>query len=130
MEKENKILTDILFQLQGKLSDMLNCKSEMRSTENDALLYGKFPIDDKRYTVVIHVAPENYVPLTSAGAKVLSGEDYVQKGMMPSLKMPMLSATKGICSPVENEAIKNKFITEVNEVYKNSKYANLTGLKK
>lgn len=130
MEKENKILTDILFQLQGKLSDMLNCKSEMRSTENDALLYGKFPIDDKRYTVVIHVAPENYVPLTAAGAKILSGEDYVQKGMMPSLKMPMMAGNKGNCSSVENESIKNKFLTEVNEVYKNSKYTDLNSVKK
>jgi len=126
---ENKILADILFQLQAKLSEMLNCKSETRSNENDALLYGKFPLDDKRYTIVIHVASENYVPLTTAGAKIQSGEDYIQKGIMPSLKIPMLSANKGNCSAVENEAIRNEFITEINEVYKNSKYSNSNNLK-
>ena len=57
---ENNALTDILKQLQDKLSDMLNCKSEIRSTENDALLYGKFPIDNNKYTVVI---PKAYFSL-------------------------------------------------------------------
>lgn len=125
MEKENKILKEILVQLQNDLSNMLKCKSEVKSGKNDALLFGKFALDDKKYTVVIHLAPENFVEVTSAGGKVEAGGDYFQKGILPSLKLPMLSADRGNCSSEENEAIKNKFINEVNEAYKNSKYANL-----
>lgn len=129
MEKENKILKDILNQLQDQISNMLNCKSEIKSSENDAILFGKFPLDNKRYTIVIHVAPENYIAVSSANGRVSTGRDYIQKGIMPSLKLPMLSAERGTCSPEENEAIKNKFINEVNEAYKNSKYANLNSTK-
>lgn len=117
---ENNALTDILKQLQDKLSDMLNCKSEIRSTENDALLYGKFPIDNSKYTVVIHLAPENFVPVTAAQGKIDVRED--TKATMPSLKFQVMSASKGNCSAEENDSIRTKFINEVSAIYKNSKY--------
>src|ERR1017187_8299853 len=110
MEKENKILTEILKLLQNQLEQIQNCKSEIRYTENDALLYGKFPIESKKFTVVIHIAPENYVPVTNANAKIESGEDYIQKAVMPSLKLQVSSADKGNCLASENESIRCRFL--------------------
>ena len=115
MESSNRIFDEMLRKLQECLNEF-NCKSEIRVSEQDAILFGKFRDDDEKYRIVIHLKEENYVPVTMSANKVEIKREDSERVIMPSLNLEYSRADSSNCSEKEQFDIKAKFEKEANEI--------------
>jgi hypothetical protein len=115
MENSNKIFNDMLSKLQECLNEF-KCKSEIRLSDQEAILYGKFAHSMERYTVVIHIKEENYIPVAIGAGKIKAKEDDTKKIIFPNLNLQFFKADKSNCSQEEQIALKNNFIENANEI--------------
>ncbi|MBF9254996.1 hypothetical protein I2I11_16955 [Pontibacter sp. 172403-2] len=115
MENSSHFFKDLLNNLQGCLKEF-NCASDIKISEQDAILYGKISHDGERYTIVVHLKEENYIPRTSGVGKSIMPEDTAQKIRMPNLDVQTSQAGKSHCSEDEQVEIKNKFIEDANDI--------------
>ena len=117
MENSNKVFNEILSKLQEALNEF-KCKSEIKSSENEALLYGKFSHYMERYSIVIHIKEQDYTPSTIGGGRIEAKEIDTRKITMPSLSAQSFKAQQSNCSQEEQQALKNKFISKADEIAK------------
>jgi virulence-associated protein VagC len=115
MDSTNRIFDEMLRKLQECLKEF-NCKSEIRVSEQDAILFGKFHDDDERYRIVIHLKEENYVPVTMSANKVEIKREDTKRVIMPSLNLEYFKADTSNCSEKEQFNIKAKFEKEADEI--------------
>lgn len=117
MENHNRIFDEILRKVEECLKEF-NCKSEIRVSEQDAILFGKFSNDDERYRIVIHLKEENYTPVTLSASKVEIKKEDIKMAIMPSLNLEHFKATEAHCSEHDQLALKAKFEKEASEIGK------------
>lgn len=115
MENSNNIFNDILNRLQESLKEF-NCKSEIKVSDKEALLYGKFKQYMEKYTIVIHIKEEDYTPVTAGSGKIKAREEETRKLAIPNLNSQVFTSQRSNCSQEEQMALKNKFIEEANEI--------------
>jgi len=115
MENSSDFFKDLLSNLQGCLKEF-NCASEIKTSEQEAILYGKISHAAERYTIVVHLKEENYTPATSGMGKLRFPDDAAQKIRMPNLDVQTSQAAKSHCSEEEQVEIKNKFMDDANDM--------------
>jgi hypothetical protein len=115
MENHKRIFEELLRKLENCLEEF-NCKSEIRVSEQDAILFGKFSNDDERYRIVIHVKEESYTPVTIGARKIEVKKEEHKIAIMPSLTLEQYKATDANCSENDQLAIKAKFEKEASEI--------------
>ena len=64
MATNNKIAEEVVKKLESCLKE-LKIKSETKSTADEAIIYGKFPLDKSKYRIVIHLQKEDFKPMTA-----------------------------------------------------------------
>jgi hypothetical protein len=115
MENSIQLFNEIL----GKLQETLNeykCKSEIKLSDKEAILYGKLASYMEKFTVVIHIKEQHYIPVAKSSGKIDFKHEDTQKFIMPTLEPRILKSQKSNCSQEEQTAIKNKFIAEANVI--------------
>jgi len=118
MENSEKKFQAILHKLQECLNEF-KCKSEIKISEKEAILYGKFSVDSReKHTIVIHVKEEGYVPLTDRARKVETKFDGVKKSIMPSLEFQSHKSPNSNCNQDEQITLKKAFIADADEIGK------------
>lgn len=117
MENSEKKIQDLLHKFQEDLNG-LNCKSEIRFSDKEAILYGKFSLDREKHTIVVHIKEEGYVPLTSGAKKIETKFDEVKKSIMPSLEFQYHKSPIANCNQDEQITLKNTFIDDANKIGK------------
>lgn len=117
MEKSNQLFNELLQKIEALLA-AYNCKTESRVNEQDALLYGKFSQFMEKYTVVVHLKEERYVPVTVGAGPVQKAEEPASARWMPSLENAVFHAPVGHCNEQEQLKIKEQFMEDANHIGK------------
>jgi hypothetical protein len=115
MENSKRNYQDILQKLQESLNEF-KCKSEIKISDKEAILYGKFSLESEKHTIVIHLKEEGYVPLTGSAKKVETKFESVKKSVMPSLEYQYNKSPISYSNQDEQIVIKNTFIDDANEI--------------
>jgi hypothetical protein len=116
MENSNQVFNALLDRIQEVLNQF-NCKSEVKVSGQDALLYGKFTQHLEKYTVVVHVKEADYTPVTAACGKVERHES-ANIQVMPSLTFSQHKSLQSNCSEKEQLHLRENFLTEAAEIGK------------
>jgi hypothetical protein len=117
MENSSKVYREVLAKIQQCLNEY-KCKSEIKISEKEASLYGKFIREKEKHTIVVHLKEEGYILKSSGSGKVEAKDFEKEKHIMPSLDMPFFRAQNSKLSFEDQVAIKNKFLEEAGEIGK------------
>ncbi|HEX5553854.1 MAG TPA: hypothetical protein VFX43_11460 [Chitinophagaceae bacterium] len=115
MENSSNLFDDILKKLQESLREF-NCKSEIKVSDKEAMLYGKFKQYMEKYNIVIHITQEGYTPVTAGSGKIKAKVEEYQRISMPNLNTQSFTAQRANCSQEQQLELKNKFMREAVEI--------------
>lgn len=117
MASSNDLFEEMLNKIQNLL-DEYKCKSEIKISEKNAILYGKFSYNMDRFNIVVHVNDESFVPKTLDAGLIENKIETRENISIPSLEFKFFKAVKSNCSVSEQTAIKEKFIAEAEKIGK------------